>query len=190
MHGCFGALCASTDNILSFIAFRPFQINTADTLALTELILDNFFAGFDPAESVALLSAFVFQEKSDSEPVLTPKLEEGVKKLKANSERLGFLQKECGLDISVEDYLRETLNFGLVEVVYEWAKAMPFKDVVELTDVLEGSIVRTIVRLDETCREVQGAARAIGDSALLEKMEQASAAIRRDIVFAASLYFG
>jgi antiviral helicase SKI2 len=114
------------------------EINTADTLALTELILDNFFADYEPAEAVALLSAFVFQEKSENEPVLTPKLAEGVKKVKENSERLGRLQKECGLDISVEDYIKETLNFGLVEVIYEWAKAMPFKDVVELTDVLEG----------------------------------------------------
>lgn len=36
---------------------------------------------------------------------------------------------------------------------------MPFKEICELTDVLEGSIVRAIVRLDETCREVKGAAK-------------------------------
>ncbi|KAI9018272.1 NUC185 domain-containing protein [Hyaloraphidium curvatum] len=166
------------------------EINTADALALTELVLDNFFADFEPAEAVALLSAFVFQEKSDSEPQLTPKLAEGVQRMKANSQRLGELQKSCGLDISVEDYLKETLNFGLVEVVYEWARAVPFKDVVELTDVLEGTIVRTIVRLDETCREVQGAAKAVGDAGLVAKMEAASASIRRDVVFATSLYFG
>ena len=51
------------------------EINTADELLLTELILDNFWADYEPAEIVALLSIFVFQEKSDSEPVLTPKLE-------------------------------------------------------------------------------------------------------------------
>lgn len=166
------------------------EINTAETLALTELIFDNFFAEYEPAEVVALLSAFVFQEKTENEPQLTPKLAEGVKKMKENSEKLGNIQRECGLDISVEDYLKESLNFGLVEVVYEWAKAVPFKDVVELTDVLEGTIVRTIVRLDETCREVQGAAKAVGDTELVGKMELASASIRRDIVFAQSLYFG
>lgn len=52
-----------------------------------------------------------------------------------------------------------------------------------------GSIVRCIVRLDETCREVQGAARLIGDVSLFKKMEAASELIKRDIVFAASLYF-
>ena len=38
------------------------------------------------------------------------------------------------------------------QVVYHWAKGVAFKEICSLTDVLEGSIVRTIVRLDETCR--------------------------------------
>jgi len=38
-------------------------------------------------------------------------------------ERLLELQNECGLDLSRHDYLRN-LNFGLVEVVYEWARGM------------------------------------------------------------------
>ena len=85
--------------------------------------------------------------------------------------------------------------------------------------VLEGSIVRCIVRLDETCRDVRNAARVVGiptpiaiyfksspnhssplqipqfllsraagDPVLHAKMEKASTLIKRDIVFAASLY--
>lgn len=49
--------------------------------------------------------------------------------------------------------------------------------------------MRLITRLDEVCREVRDAARVIGDADLFRKMEEAQAAIRRDIVFAASLYF-
>jgi antiviral helicase SKI2 len=45
-----------------------------------------------------------------------------------------------------------------------------------------------IQRLDEVCKDIRKAARVIGDTFLYEKMEQTSAAIRRDIVFAASLY--
>ena len=57
-----------------------------------------------------------------------------------------------------------------------------------LTDVQEGMIVRCIQRLDETLRDVRDAARIIGDPILYKKMEEASTAIKRDIVFAASLY--
>ena len=72
--------------------------------------------------------------------------------------------------------------------MYEWAIGVPFSKICELTLVPEGSIVRCITRLDELCREVASAAKIVGNPALLQKMEAASEAIKRDIVFAASLY--
>jgi antiviral helicase SKI2 len=42
---------------------------------LTELILENVLAEYAPEEIVALLSAFVFAEKTDVAPTLTPALE-------------------------------------------------------------------------------------------------------------------
>ncbi|KAJ3171371.1 hypothetical protein HDU87_008328 [Geranomyces variabilis] len=164
------------------------EINTADELILTELILENVLADYEPAEMVALLSCFVFQEKTQSAPVLTPRLDKGVKAIVAIAERVADVQRSCGLDVRREDALAN-VKFGLVEVVHEWAKGLPFKHITDLTDVLEGSIVRTIVRLEETCREVQGTARLIGDAGLFKKMEAARESIKRDIVFAASLYF-
>ncbi|KAI8079697.1 NUC185 domain-containing protein [Gilbertella persicaria] len=162
------------------------EINSADELLLTELVLDNVFAEYEPAEVVAILSCFVFQERSDSEPRLTPKLTKGKEVVLEYARKIAQLQVDCGLAISVEDYVNG-LKFGLVEVVYEWANGLPFKHITDLTDVLEGSIVRCISRLDETCREVMGAARMVGDTTLYKKMEQAEQDIKRDIVFAASL---
>lgn len=74
------------------------------------------------------------------------------------------------------------------QVVYEWARGTPFSEITALTDVMEGSIVRAVVRLDQCCRELMDAARVMGDTALFQKMAAASAAIKRDVVFAASLY--
>ncbi len=164
------------------------EINTADELIVTELIFENFFNGFEADEIVALLSCFVFQEKSQSEPYLTPRLKEGIQKMKDTTIKIAQIQRACGIDILAEEAVGN-LNFGLVEVVYEWARGLPFKYITDLTDVLEGSIVRCIVRLSETCREVSSAARLVGDAKLLTKMEKAQELIKRDIVFAASLYF-
>ena len=72
------------------------------------------------------------------------------------------------------------LKFGLCEVVWEWAKGTSFEEITKLTDVAEGTIVRVITRLDETCREVRDAARVIGDGELFKKMEDAQARIKRD----------
>lgn len=57
-----------------------------------------------------------------------------------------------------------------------------------LTEIQEGIIVRCIQQLNETIRDVKDAARIIGEPTLQQKMEDASNAIKRDIVFAASLY--
>lgn len=57
-----------------------------------------------------------------------------------------------------------------------------------MTDAQEGIVVRCIQRLDEVCRSIRSCARIIGDPELQHKMETASSVIKRDIVFAASLY--
>lgn len=120
---------------------------------------------------------------------------------------------------NVEKEIRESaqmleenrLNFGLVQVVYEWARnkvrdgraklsffllnlksfqlSQPFAEIMTLTDIQEGVIVRCIQQLNETLQDVKDAARIIGNPALHQKMEEASNSIKRDIVFAASLYF-
>lgn len=58
----------------------------------------------------------------------------------------------------------------------------------EKTDIQEGIIVRCIQQLNETLNDVKDAAVIIGDPKLLTKMEEASNCVKRDIVFAASLY--
>ncbi|KAH7886164.1 ATP-dependent RNA helicase [Phlebopus sp. FC_14] len=162
------------------------EINSVNELVLTELILENTLANYEPEEVVALLSCFVFQEKTDIEPIIPKKLLEGIKAIAVVTDRVGRIQDRH--KVAAEEF-RSTLKTGLVEVVYEWAKGMPFDQITSLTDVPEGTIVRVITRLDETCREVKDAARVIGDAELFKKLEEAQAKIKRDIVFAASLYF-
>jgi antiviral helicase SKI2 len=125
----------------------------------------------------ALLSCFVFQEKTDIEPVLTPRLVQGREEIMAVAARVGRIQDYR--KIGTEDYEKK-LKFGLVEVVYEWAKGTTFEDITKLTDVAEGTIVRVITRLDETFREVRDASRVIGDAELFKKMEEAQTKIKRD----------
>lgn len=65
---------------------------------------------------------------------------------------------------------------------------MSFMDVCQRTQLLEGDIVRNISRLDELCKEVKAAARVLGNATLYQKLDNLSMSIKRDIVFAASLY--
>ncbi|EGD74295.1 ATP-dependent DEAD/H RNA helicase [Salpingoeca rosetta] len=163
------------------------EITTCNELLVTQLIFHDILTPLDPEEVVALLSCMVFQNRRASEPRLTPRLEEGVSTITRMAIEIAETQLACGMQVSVEEYLEE-FKFGLVEVVYEWARGMAFKQITELTDEPEGSIVRCIIRLEQACREVRNAARVIGDPVLSQKMEQAANMIKRDIVFAASLY--
>lgn len=166
------------------------EIHSADELVLTELILENVFADFEPEEIVAMLSAFVFQEKTDTEPKLTSQLEKGRDSIVAISEKVNDYQIQHQVILSSDDSndFVSKPRFGMVEVVYEWARGMSFNRITDLTDVLEGTIVRVITRLDETCREVKNASRIIGDPALFTKMQTAQEMIKRDITAVASLY--
>ncbi|QKX54813.1 uncharacterized protein TRUGW13939_01902 [Talaromyces rugulosus] len=166
------------------------EIHSADELVLTELILENVLAEYEPEEIVALLSAFVFQEKTENEPTLTPQLEKGKEAIVRIAEKVNEFQILHQVILSSEDSNDFTSKprFGLIEVVYEWAKGMSFNRITNLTDVMEGTIVRTITRLDETCREVKNASKLVGDPTLYTKMQQAQELIKRDVIFAASLY--
>ncbi|CAG8472035.1 6701_t:CDS:10 [Paraglomus brasilianum] len=143
------------------------EINSADALVVTELIFKNKFADFD-AEEI------------------------GKKIIKRIAKFMDKIQKDLGLEPllktpSMEQHA-ENLNFKLVNVVYKWAKQSHFVDIMQKTNVAEGSIVRCITRLHETCREVKSAARIIGRPTLQKKMEDAQTCILRDIVSATSLY--
>jgi antiviral helicase SKI2 len=91
-------------------------------LILTELILENTLGSYDPEEVVALLSCFVFQEKTDVEPIIPQRLEEGRDAILAIGERVGRVQDSK--KVVAEEFRTTSLKFGLVEVVYEWAKGM------------------------------------------------------------------
>jgi antiviral helicase SKI2 len=180
---CFRDLCGER-------SLMRMQIHSADELVLTELILENVLAEYEPEEIVALLSAFVFQEKTENVPTLTPRLEKGKEAIVRISDKVNDFQVQYQVIQSSEDSndFASQPRFGLAEVVYEWAKGMSFNRITDLTDVMEGTIVRTITRLDETCREVKNAAKLVGDPTLYTKMQQAQELIKRDVIFAASLY--
>lgn len=166
------------------------EINTVNELVTTEMIFDNAFRDMSIPEMVAILSTMVFQEKDryeemDEEPFMSQEYEY-LSNLAGN---LADVQKQSGiLDVSRESTIA-TLNPSLMRAVHAWANHAPFLQICQLTPVLEGSIVRCIVRLGETVRELRSAGKLIGDPILVQKAERAAEDIKRDICFTTSLYY-
>lgn len=94
---------------------------------------------------------------------------------------------DCKIAIDPEQRVDE-LSPMLTEALYAWTNGMKFIDVMKLTDDFEGTVIRTIRRLDEVLRQLANASHAMGDMTLKAKFDECSNKIRRDIVFAASLY--
>merc|ERR1712007_175644 len=154
------------------------------------MVFEGMLNELEPAEIVAALSSLLFQEKVDDDigSELPQRLISSCERMRTIAIDLGQKQKDFGLPVDPLEYCANSLKMGLVHVVYEWATGVPFSSICELTEVQEGSIVRCITRLDELCREVRNCARVVGNPTLYRKMEMASDAIKRDIVFASSLY--
>eukprot|EP01039_Chlorochromonas_danica_P001444 gene1444-1569_t len=165
------------------------ELNTCDELLGTEMLFHNVLEPLNPPEIAGLLSALVFQEKNDVEELLTTRMETARTQMLEIFHQLNTLQQLEGLETDPEQLgTKPIVNFGLCSAVYQWARGVPFKEIMGLTAFQEGSIVRAITRLDELCRDIQNAAKVMGNTSLYYKMEAVSQCIKRDIVFAASLY--
>lgn len=154
---------------------------------LTELLLEESLVSLGAPEVAALFSSFVFEQRSNEPPVIPPSMEAAVHKFVEVARRIGKVQRESGFDEPADQFV-EQFSFGLCNVVYHWAKGMHFAHIMGMTEVQEGIIVRCIQRLDELLKDVRTAAGIVGNPELRTMMEEASKLIRRDIVFAASLY--
>ncbi len=164
------------------------EISTGDELLLTELMFAGVFNNLAPEQTVALLSCFVFEEKSDDAGAkLKEELAVPLRALQEMARRISKVSAECKLDLPEQEYV-ERFRPELMDVVYAWCKGARFAKVCKMTDVFEGSIIRCLRRLEELLRQMAMAAKSIGNTELETKFNTGIALMKRDIVFANSLY--
>ena len=131
------------------------EINAGDELVETEALFRGAFSCTSPADAAALLSCFVFQERTDdpSSPLPTPELEEALHIAMTAATDAGAAQAAAGLDVDPSEFASATIRPGLAAAVHAWASGASFREVTDITDVAEGTIVRTVMRVDEVSRE-------------------------------------
>ncbi|KAK4337313.1 hypothetical protein RND71_043599 [Anisodus tanguticus] len=163
------------------------EITSGDELLITEMLFNGLFNDLNPNQIAALLSCFVFEEKAEQVPKLTDELQNPLKQMQELAKRIADVSKEAKLEIDETEYI-ESFKPHLMDVVYAWSKGSSFAQLCKMTDVFEGSIIRCMRRLEELIRQMVQAAKVIGNIELENKFNEADKAIKRDIVFAASLY--
>lgn len=163
------------------------EISSGDELMLTEMIFNGTFSDLSPEQCAALLSCFVFDEKTKEAPALAAELQGPYNAVKDIAKRIAQISRQCKLNIVVDEYVAK-FKFELMEVVFHWCKGATFAQICKMTDVYEGSLIRLFRRLEELIRQMMEAAKIIGNNELQEKMQKAMELIKRDLVSAASLY--
>jgi ATP-dependent RNA helicase DOB1 len=61
----------------------------------------------------------------------------------------------------------DSIKEQLVEVTYSWCNGHTFEEICKMTDSFEGSIIRTLRRLDELLKQMDNAAKVIGNQVLI-----------------------
>lgn len=164
------------------------ELTTGDELVLTDLIFDGAFNDLTAAQVVAVLSMFVYKEGDNDEKIkVRNELVPFVQKLYATARNICRVFNDVNIVTEEEEFVK-SFNKGLIEVCHLWASGGKFVDCCSLTDTFEGSIIRTIRRLEELLRQLASASVAIGNNELHKKFEEGAEKIRRGVVFAASLY--
>ncbi|KAK9457925.1 rRNA-processing arch domain-containing protein [Dipodascopsis uninucleata] len=177
----------SEDDIIQLKGRVACEISSGDELMLTEMIFNGVFNDLTPEQIAAVLSCFVFQEKSTEQPKLIPELTKPLRELKDTARRIGKVSQESKLEINIEEYV-ESFKSQLMEVVFAWANGASFAHICKMTDVYEGSLIRMFKRLEELLRQLVQASKVIGNEDLAKKMDSSMEKIRRDLVAAGSLY--
>ncbi|CAF0719337.1 unnamed protein product [Rotaria sp. Silwood1] len=188
----------SNTNILSLKGQVAALFGSNNELLLTELIYQNLIDNLTPSEIAALLSSIIFQGKrfdneindENQKKEITPALHQAKQQLIAIASKLDQIQRDYKIPTNIE----EELNFSIMSLVYKWAQGAKFYDIMndsdmEINDIQEGTIVRTIMRIEELCSDIRNAGKTVGNSELVDKLNHVTALIKRGIVFAPSLYF-
>ena len=171
------------------------EINTCNELMLTECIMDGLFQHLPLPILTALISLFVVQTRSKTVPTISDisKIDELL------ADKIEYIEKDIlnliiktqenvGLPIDSYDFKHKNFNLSMIIVVYYWCKGKNFSEICKVTDIMEGTIVRIMLRLIETLLEIKKIAEIIGNNNLEKQMEECILLVKRDIVYTESLY--
>ncbi|GAA5995397.1 ATP-dependent RNA helicase MTR4 [Rhodotorula paludigena] len=165
------------------------EISSGDELLLTELVFAGAFNTLTPQQCAALLSCFVFDEKSEQTSKLGQELAAPLRTMQEAARRIAKIAIESKLPL-VEDEYVASFKPELMDAVFAWCNGASFSDITKMTDVFEGSLIRVFRRLQELIRQMAQAGKAIGSEELEKKFTDSLACLERpsSVAFAASLY--
>jgi ATP-dependent RNA helicase DOB1 len=175
--------------IISTKAKAAAEISTGDELVMCELLFSGAFGPLKVDQVAALVSCFIWREKSDTKAKVPHGMQGAYGLLRDAARKIAKAESECNMGVDIEEYV-DSFKSDLMAIVIEWCHGATFAHIAALAGdkTHGGSLVRAIRRLEELLRQTSGALKLIGDEELAKKFDTAIEKIKRDIIFAASLF--
>lgn len=101
------------------------EISTGDELVLSELLFNRFFNELTPEQCAAVLSCFIFEEKSEEKGALKEELAKPFREIQAQARQVAKVSMESKVVVNEEEYL-QSFKPELMEVVYAWTHGASF----------------------------------------------------------------
>ena len=105
------------------------EISTGDghELLLSELLFNRFFNELSPELCAAVLSCFIFEEKSQAAP-LKDELSKPFREIQAQARVIAKVSQESKLKVNEDEYV-QSFKWELMEVVFAWAHGKSFAEI-------------------------------------------------------------
>uniref|UniRef100_A0A0K0FTR4 Helicase ATP-binding domain-containing protein n=1 Tax=Strongyloides venezuelensis TaxID=75913 RepID=A0A0K0FTR4_STRVS len=164
-------------------------------LLICELIMNNVISQLSDGGIAALFSIFALEGRKN----YTPAKEIGGNVRRAPKEELNEIEKIFLKYTEEMTKIHEKhqavfydeitiVSYTGMEVAYLWTEGVPLNEILQLTTIPEGNIVRMFQRTLELFKDVLKAAEYIQDRVLTARIEDLSIKIKRGIMFQRSLY--
>ena len=161
------------------------RLYSEQDVVLAEAIRAGTFDMLPPTGLAAVLSSLVYEPRrgSGGEPRYYPGSTHGpiavaARELNAIHDQISALCEDHGLDALPD------IEFGMLDIMYEWADGMPLADVLRGTELTGGDFVRNAKRLSDVLQQIAAAQShlGVGADSLAERARQAADLVNRDVV--------
>lgn len=91
--------------------------------------------------------------------------------MQESARRIAKVCQESKMAMDEEEYVGR-FRHELMDVVFAWCQGAKFSQICKMTDIFEGSIIRSMRRLEELLRQMVTASKSIGNTRLEEKFAE------------------
>lgn len=164
------------------------EVNECNEILLIEMIENNFFENMSFEEIFGTLAVFIEEKENDEIFLSDLNISKEMKYIVNEISNLNFKLDEKALEYSI--FYNSYISLSFVECSYEWAKGTEFNDIYKnmKIDIYEGNFVKNIIKIYNICNEIIYISEIIGDTKLIEKLENLESKVLRDIVSFDSIY--